>query len=348
MVVAISPPCPCVFPGWERGPVARIRELVDDPAPRHGRLPRHDELLVNRECLRDPRSQPEQALGFGARQPARLRVRPQNSIEGNLRRRARFDDAEAVVARVELKLGPPKDRVRQRDVLFGGCGGETRRHLLRRRPPLPRMTTGTGPPVPTPARPPSPSGRAARTSGVPTFVTGCLIVPVQISSHASALTTPRTEECTDPRDRPGCVRLHRKFARSGDAQPDRGDQQCWKACWWTEQSLATDAQCASAAPPVRMRGPSPTRARRRSASKRPPGAARSAGGFCLSFCLIHPRPGPVRGVHGPPFPPGHVRSGTTLNARAQSSKACEGATLPWVQIPPPPLLTWKDADPCGT
>ena len=32
-----------------------------------------------------------------------------------------------------------------------------------------------------------------------------------------------------------------------------------------------------------------------------------------------------------------------MNGGAQYSKACEGATLPWVQIPPPPPLTCDDA-----
>ena len=34
-----------------------------------------------------------------------------------------------------------------------------------------------------------------------------------------------------------------------------------------------------------------------------------------------------------------------VNAGAQYSKACEGASLPWVQIPPPPPLTCNDASP---
>jgi hypothetical protein len=82
------------------GPVAGIRELVDDPIPRHGRLPGSDELLVDRECLRDPRSQPEQALALDARQTMRPQPCRQSSIEGDLHRRARVDDAQAVLARV--------------------------------------------------------------------------------------------------------------------------------------------------------------------------------------------------------------------------------------------------------
>ena len=34
-----------------------------------------------------------------------------------------------------------------------------------------------------------------------------------------------------------------------------------------------------------------------------------------------------------------------VNGGAQYSKACEGASLPWVQIPPPPPLTCKNTDP---
>ena len=34
-----------------------------------------------------------------------------------------------------------------------------------------------------------------------------------------------------------------------------------------------------------------------------------------------------------------------MNGGAQYSKACEGASLPWVQIPPPPPLTCDDASP---
>ena len=61
----------------------------------------------------------------------------------------------------------------------------------------------------------------------------------------------------------------------------------------------------------------------------------------LSFGLplsgaVHRRPRPlVRAGHG--------RWRTVVNAGAQYSKACEGASLPWVQIPPPPPLTCNDA-----
>jgi hypothetical protein len=60
----------------------------------------------------------------------------------------------------------------------------------------------------------------------------------------------------------------------------------------------------------------------------------------LSFGLIHPRPGAFTSGRGPPVRAGQERSRPVVDARAQSSKACEGATSPWVQIPPPPL--WHD------
>ena len=59
---------------------------------------------------------------------------------------------------------------------------------------------------------------------------------------------------------------------------------------------------------------------------------------------------PFTAVHGRPRPParaGHGRWRTVVNASAQYSKACEGATPPWVQIPPPPPLTCDDATPGG-
>ena len=50
---------------------------------------------------------------------------------------------------------------------------------------------------------------------------------------------------------------------------------------------------------------------------------------------VHRRPRPlVRAGHG--------RWRTVVNGGAQYSKACEGATPPWVQIPPPPPLTCKN------
>jgi hypothetical protein len=89
-------------------------------------------------------------------------------------------------------------------------------------------------------------------------------------------------------------------------------QHCWKACW----------PCGA----VPQRQPMPSG---------------------LSFGLIHPRPPPFTSVRGPPVRAGHGRRRTVVNGGAQYSKACEGATLPWVQIPPPPLLTRHDAHPPG-
>jgi hypothetical protein len=68
-------------------------------------------------------------------------------------------------------------------------------------------------------------------------------------------------------------------------------------------------------------------------------------GRCLSLCLIHPRPGPFTGDRGHPVRAGHERWRPVVNGSAQYSKACEGATLPWVQIPPPPPLTRHYAGP---
>src|SRR5215472_4940734 len=56
------------------------------------------------------------------------------------------------------------------------------------------------------------------------------------------------------------------------------------------------------------------------------------------FTAVHPRP--WHPVHA-----GHGRWRTVVNGGAQYSKACEGASLPWVQIPPPPPLTCDDASP---
>jgi hypothetical protein len=68
-------------------------------------------------------------------------------------------------------------------------------------------------------------------------------------------------------------------------------------------------------------------------------------GPCLSLCLIHPRPPPFTSGHEPLVRAGHGRWRTVVNGGAQSSKACEGASLPWVQIPPPPPLTRHYAGP---
>src|SRR5215813_10670399 len=61
--------------------------------------------------------------------------------------------------------------------------------------------------------------------------------------------------------------------------------------------------------------------------------------------LIHPRPGPFTSVRGPLVRADQGRLWTVVNGGAQYSKACEGASLPWVQIPPPPPLTCDDASP---
>src|SRR5215813_8221510 len=67
----------------------------------------------------------------------------------------------------------------------------------------------------------------------------------------------------------------------------------------------------------------------------------------LSFGLIHLRPPPFTSVRGPPVRAGHGRRRTVVNSGAQYSKACEGASLPWVQIPPPPPLTCINTGPDG-
>ena len=61
----------------------------------------------------------------------------------------------------------------------------------------------------------------------------------------------------------------------------------------------------------------------------------------LSFGLTHP----VQAVHQRPratCAPWSERSRPVADGPAQSSKACEGATSPWVQIPPPPPLICKN------
>jgi hypothetical protein len=65
-------------------------------------------------------------------------------------------------------------------------------------------------------------------------------------------------------------------------------------------------------------------------------------GSGLSLGLIHPRPGPFTGVRGPLVRAGQGRSWAVVNGGVQYSKACEGASLPSVQIPPPPPLTCKN------
>jgi hypothetical protein len=66
----------------------------------------------------------------------------------------------------------------------------------------------------------------------------------------------------------------------------------------------------------------------------------SAGNGSLAQFVSHSLPfTAVHGGRGPPVRAGQGRSRPVVNGGAQSSKACEGATLPWVQIPPPPPLT---------
>ena len=55
-----------------------------------------------------------------------------------------------------------------------------------------------------------------------------------------------------------------------------------------------------------------------------------------------PQSGAVHRRPRPPVRAGHGRWRTVVNGGAQYSKACEGATPPWVQIPPPPPLTCEN------
>jgi hypothetical protein len=66
------------------------------------------------------------------------------------------------------------------------------------------------------------------------------------------------------------------------------------------------------------------------------GGGPAALGSGLSFGLIHSRPQTFTGDRGHPVRAGHEHRRTVVNGGAQYSKACEGASLPWVQIPPPP------------
>ena len=88
-------------------------------------------------------------------------------------------------------------------------------------------------------------------------------------------------------------------------------------------------------PPVRPRSVASSSRRAwatRPAASRPIGPA--APRALAQFWLIHPRPGPFTGGRAPPVPAGHERWRTEVNGGAQYSKACEGASLPWVQIRP--------------
>jgi len=88
---------------------------------------------------------------------------------------------------------------------------------------------------------------------------------------------------------------------------------------------------------VLKRSPRNSSRHRRPASGLVPGR-----GHWLSLCLIHCRSRRFMGGCGPAIRAGQEHWRTLVNAQAQSSKACEGATLPWVQIPPPPPLTCKN------
>ena len=76
---------------------------------------------------RRSRSQPEQLLCFGVRQTVRPQMYRQGSTERNLGRRACVDDAQPVLARVELDEGPPKDRVGEGDLQLARSSGEASR-----------------------------------------------------------------------------------------------------------------------------------------------------------------------------------------------------------------------------
>jgi hypothetical protein len=105
------------------------------------------------------------------------------------------------------------------------------------------------------------------------------------------------------------------------------------------------AACPVLAPPARRhdrehRPPDRWQTEIRQASGLAPGR-----GLWLSLCLIHCRSRRFTGGHRPAVHAGQEHRRTLMNAQAQYSKACEGATLPWVQIPPPPLLTCDDESP---
>jgi hypothetical protein len=63
----------------------------------------------------------------------------------------------------------------------------------------------------------------------------------------------------------------------------------------------------------------------------------------LSFSLIHLRPALSATVPEVGWRARGGRCEPLVDGAAQYSKACEGATLPWVQIPPPPPRTFSDA-----
>ena len=88
---------------------------------------------------------------------------------------------------------------------------------------------------------------------------------------------------------------------------------------------------------------------RRCTPRRSPGAAPNGAPVRASlWSQFWSHSPPFTTVHGRPRPPvraGHGRWRTVVNGGAQYSKACEGATLPWVQIPPPPPLTCTNTGP---
>jgi hypothetical protein len=74
------------------------------------------------------------------------------------------------------------------------------------------------------------------------------------------------------------------------------------------------------------------------ASRRQSRGAQALGSVLVSFTPVRGRSPATVGPR--PCWSGHSRP--VVDGTAQSSKACEGATLPWVQIPPPPPLTRHD------
>jgi hypothetical protein len=66
---------------------------------------------------------------------------------------------------------------------------------------------------------------------------------------------------------------------------------------------------------------------------------------CDSVCVSFTPSPTVTSGHEPLVRAGQGRWPPVVNGGAQSSKACEGATPPWAQIPPPPPLTRHDPIP---
>jgi hypothetical protein len=83
----------------------------------------------------------------------------------------------------------------------------------------------------------------------------------------------------------------------------------------------------------------------RGRARMPPGRARpchQARRCPMGSVLVSLLSGAVHRRPRPPCPPRCGRWRPVVNGGAHFSKACEGATLPWVQIPPPPPLTCKN------